>query len=153
LKFVAHRCVGDACFEEIPLEAECEEEVRLWSNPKHWDQAKEVDTPFPEEGGSFVIPSGWNMHFDLAESPIFDKIEINGCLTFKQGTDLHLRAKKILIRGGELNIGSKDKPFNNNAKITLYGGKDEETIAIEDQGIEAGSKIIANIGTLNMYGK
>ena len=71
------------------------------------------------------------MHFDLAESPIFDKIEINGCLTFKQGTDLHLRAKKILIRGGELNIGSKDAPYVNNAKITLYGNRDEETIAIE----------------------
>jgi hypothetical protein len=33
LKFVAHRCIGDACFEEIPLEAECEKEIRLWSNP------------------------------------------------------------------------------------------------------------------------
>jgi hypothetical protein len=50
------------------------------------------------------------MHFDLAESPIFDKIEINGCLSFADA-DLHLRAKKILIRGGEFNIGTKEKAF------------------------------------------
>jgi hypothetical protein len=93
------------------------------------------------------------MHFDLAESPKFNLLEINGCLTFAPGSDHHLRAKKILIRGGELNIGTKDKRYTNNAKITLYGDKNEPTIAIEDQGVEAGNKIIANIGTLNMYGK
>jgi hypothetical protein len=38
LKFVAHRCVGEACFEDIPLEAECDDKIRLWSNPKDWDQ-------------------------------------------------------------------------------------------------------------------
>jgi hypothetical protein len=35
----------------------------------------------------------------------------------------------------------------------LNGDRNEPTIAIEDQGIEAGSKIIANIGRLNMFGK
>lgn len=38
-------------------------------------------------------------------------------------------------------------------KITLFGKKNDETIAIESQGIEAGSKVIANIGMIKMYGK
>jgi hypothetical protein len=106
------------------------------------------------ENESFTVESGWNLVLDLDEpTPIFDFIEINGRLTFANGKDHNLRAKKILIRGGELRIGTKEEPYTNNAKITLYGMKNEPTIAIEDQGIEAGSKIIANIGVLSMYGK
>jgi hypothetical protein len=104
----------------------------------------------------FKIPTGWNIEFDLEESPLFEELEINGCLHFKRGEDAEkfkLRAKKILIRGGELYIGSKDKPYTGNAIISLEGNRNEETIAIEDIGVEAGSKIIANIGRLNMYGK
>lgn len=108
------------------------------------------------EGDSFKIPSGWNMELDLAETPIFDTIEVNGCLHFKDGKDgedIQLNAKKILIRGGELYIGSKEKRYSQKATIKLHGDRNEPTIALEDQGIEAGSKIIANIGRLNMWGK
>jgi hypothetical protein len=54
------------------------------------------------------------MAFDLADSPIFDKIEVNGCMHFlnsKDAPDLNLNAKKILIRGGELYIGEKENRF------------------------------------------
>jgi hypothetical protein len=93
------------------------------------------------------------MELDVAETVIIDKLEVNGCLHFKMGTDVHLNAKKILIRGGEFYIGDKDNRYVNDGKITLHGGRNEPTIALEDQGIEAGSKIIANIGRLNMFGK
>jgi len=106
----------------------------------------------PAEGENLVIPTGRNVELDLKETPIFDKIEINGCLHFKQGADIHLRAKKILIRGGELYIGERGKPFTGNAKISLFGKRNEETISI-DNTIEAGSKIIANVGRLNLFGK
>jgi hypothetical protein len=115
-----------------------------------------VATAQPIAGDVFKIPTGWNMQLDLAETPIFDTIEVNGCLHFAGGSDvteIHLRAKKILIRGGELYIGTKADPYDKVAKITLHGDRNEPTIAIEDQGIEAGSKIIANIGRLNMWGK
>jgi len=144
--------------DQIVGPAECAEDIRKWSNPVDWDPTLEPSARVAavqplEDGINVKIPAGWNMHFDLAESPKFDLLEINGCLTFAPGSDHHLHAKKILIRGGELNIGTKDKPYTNNAIITLHGDKNEPTIAIEDQGVEAGSKIIANIGTLNMYGK
>jgi len=96
------------------------------------------------------------MELDLKETPIFDTIEINGCLHFKGGKgvdEIHLRAKKILIRGGELYIGKSNQRYENKAKISLFGTRNEPTIAISDTGVIAGSKIIANIGRLNMYGK
>lgn len=159
MKFVAHRCVEN-CFPPVPPDQECQfDDIRKWSDPKGWDPEPEVDKRSdtvklpPAAGEDVVIPPGWNMEFDLAESPIFDKIEVNGCLHFKMGTDVHLNAKKILIRGGEFYIGTSDARYTNDGKITLHGGRNEPTIAIEDQGIEAGSKIIANIGKLNFYGK
>jgi hypothetical protein len=77
-----------------------------------------------------VIESGWNMHLDLDETPIFDKIEINGRLTFVNDKDIHLRAKKILVRGGELRIGTKEKPYLKKGIITLFGKRNEPTIAL-----------------------
>ena len=93
------------------------------------------------------------MLLDVEETAILNLLEINGRLTFKPDMDVHLRAKKVLIRAGELLVGSEEMPYEHSGTITLYGPKDEPTIAIENQGVEAGSKIIANIGTLRMYGK
>lgn len=83
LKFVAHRCIGEAC-NIVPIAAECDgdDNKRLWSNPKDWDQNKEFDVAPAGEGEDLTITSGWNMIFDLAESPIYNKVIINGCLTF-----------------------------------------------------------------------
>ena len=66
-----------------------------------------------------------------------------------------MNIKKILVRGenSEFNIGTKKKPYTKKAIINLMGKADEETIVIEESGTEAGSKIIANIGKINFYGK
>ena len=48
----------------------------------------------PGENDEVEIESGWNMLFDLAESPILKTLTINGRLSFAQdGKDLHLNAK------------------------------------------------------------
>lgn len=87
------------------------------------------------------------MVFDIPESPILGYVEINGRLSFKNDTDLNFRAKHILIRAGELVVGYKNKPFANKATITLVGKRSESAIAY-DNSIEAGNKIIANVGLL-----
>jgi hypothetical protein len=131
---------------------ETEAKVRKWSDPKSW--AKDgKEGKLPVAGESFTIEKEWNMELDLAETPIFNKIEIKGILRFKTSIDVHLHVKKVLIRGGELGIGTASRPYLKQGKITLHGRKEEPTIAIEDQGIEAGSKIIANLGKLKMFGK
>ena len=63
-----------------------------------------------------------------------------------------MRAKYIFVRAGELIIGSKTDPFLGEAKITLSGEKDNQHI-VYDNAIEAGNKILANTGLMQMYGK
>lgn len=95
---------------------------------------------------------GENWVFDLAESPIYKLIRVNGKLTFDNTTDTHLRCKHLFIRAGELHIGSKEYPMEKNARITLYGEKSAETI-VYDNAIEAGNKLIANVNIMRIYGK
>jgi hypothetical protein len=123
---VAHRCKGGKCPEFMPVISPIEKTPRFWSKVEAWSKTKVI----PIAGENLIIESGWNMHLDLKETPIFDKIEINGRLTFVNDKDIHLRAKKILIRGGELRIGTKEKPYLKNGKITLYGMRNEPTIAL-----------------------
>lgn len=72
-----YRCIGP-CLEDID-ESALEEEYRYWSNPDSWGPNGTV----PVEGDDVVIKSGWNMIYDLEESPIVNKLEINGHLTFQ----------------------------------------------------------------------
>jgi len=92
------------------------------------------------------------MIFDLAESPIYKVIQINGILTFSNASDRHLHAEHIFIRAGKLLIGSEEQPFPRKAQITLHGLKEHKSM-VYDNAIEAGNKLIANIGTIKMYGK
>jgi hypothetical protein len=125
---------------------EIENDFRYWSNPEHWTSKK-----IPLEGDDVEIEPGWNMIFDLPESPIVKMLTINGRLSFNNDTDLHLRTKHLFIRAGELVIGYKDKPFKNQAKITLYGEKDAKAM-VYDNAVEAGNKLIASVGNITMYG-
>jgi hypothetical protein len=63
-----------------------------------------------------------------------------------------MRVKHLFIRAGELHIGSKEYPMKKNARITLYGSKDMETI-VYDNAIEAGNKLIANVNVMKIYGE
>jgi len=64
---------------------------------------------------------------------------------------LHLRAKYVFVRMGELIIGNETDPFLGQATITLYGNKQDQHI-VYDNAIEAGNKILANTGLIKMYG-
>jgi len=134
-----------------------EKDYRKWSVDDSWirtDDEGKKSMNVAKAGEKFTIESHWNMLLDIQETPIFDLIEIRGRITFDPDTDCHLRAKKIIIyMGGELVIGTKAKPYAMNGKITLFGGRNDEGIAIEEQGVEAGNKIIANLGLISIYGK
>lgn len=98
------------------------------------------------------IKSGWNMIYDIPESPLFNKVEVNGRLVFDSSKpNLHLRAKYLFVRSGELIVGDDSAPFPGQAKITLSGEKDSEYMAYDNQ-IEAGNKMIANTALVKMVG-
>lgn len=140
------RCIGP-CNSAVE-EQELEDSVRLWSNPDSWPSGE-----LPVEDDYVEIESGWNMVFDLENSPIYDTIQINGRVTFLEDaeTSLNLHAKHIFVRAGELFIGSAEQPFTGEAQITLYGEQSSETIVF-DNTIEAGNKVISNVGLIEMYG-
>ena len=62
-----------------------------------------------------------NVTYDIPaeEAPKLVYLEINGALNFLAGADRTLKAHKIWVRAGYLNIGSEDQPFEDKALIEL----------------------------------
>ena len=142
-----YQCVGSCNIPVINDETETVENfTRYWSNASHWPNGN-----LPKENDSLEILPGQNWIFDLANSPIYKLVVVNGNLTFKNDTDLRLNCKHLFVRAGELRIGSEDYPFTKKATITLHGTRNAETIVF-DNAIEAGSKVLANINKVYMYG-
>ena len=54
--------------------------TNLWSDPKTW---KHLDNRIPVEGEDVLVPSGYNVIYDIGISPLFKSLEINGRVTFK----------------------------------------------------------------------
>ena len=142
----SYRCIGP-CLAAIAAQV-IETNVRLWSNPASWKSGK-----VPLAGEDVVVEPGFNVVYDLEESPIYRYVQINGRLTFKQDAPkLHLRAYYLFVRTGELLIGNETNPFLGNATITLFGMKADEQIVYEN-AIEAGNKVLANTGIMSIYGR
>lgn len=140
------RCIG-ACNEKLDENVPSENRTRYWNNSADWP-----NNTIPGEGDDVHIEPGWHMVFNLNDTPVYKLVRVNGNLTFDNTTDTHLKCKHLFIRAGELHIGSEEYPYEKNARITLYGEKQMETI-VYDNAIEAGNKLIANVNVLRMYGK
>jgi len=145
VKWTGHRCIG-SCNAAV-VEVETENRTRYWSKANDWP-----NNTIPEEGQDVFIESGWNMVFDLEDSPKFKVLQINGILTFSNVSNCHLHAEHIFVRAGELHIGSAEYPMTFEARITLHGLRNMESI-VYDNAIEAGNKILANVGVVKMFGK
>ena len=146
INLVCYRCIG-SCIPTVKKVA-IENNIRVWSRPESWTSNR-----VPVEGEDVVVEPGWNMIYDLEESPIYRYVQINGRVTFKtDAPKLHLRAKYLYVRMGELLIGSQDQPFAGQALITLFGMKQDQHIVYEN-AIEAGNKILANTALISMWGQ
>jgi hypothetical protein len=124
---------------------------RLWSDASNWP-----NNTVPADGEDVEVVSGWNMIYDLnetqSENITYKHVQINGNLFFKNETDIHFKAKHIYVRYGKLEIGNETNSFHGSVKITLKGEKEFEHM-VYDNLIEAGNKIIANTGTVKMFGQ
>ncbi|GAA0726069.1 hypothetical protein GCM10009430_32640 [Aquimarina litoralis] len=112
---------------------------QLWSDPETWNG----DVPKTNE--NITIPQGKTILLDVS-TPNLGNIIIKGKLMFKQGENLNLTAKTILIDGGVLEIGTVQNPYRNKAIITLNGPK--------KSGDQHNSRFIMpmNGGTLELHG-
>ena len=143
------RCIDPTCdLEEVPY-VPLEDGFRCWSEPNDWP-----DGVVPTTGDVEILP-GWNMIYDLADSPVFDVITVNGRLTFNDDilwmAEQNLNAKHIFVRKGELIIGTEAIPQESAAKITLWGDRADEAVKMSGT-VEAGNKMISNTNLVSMYG-
>jgi len=91
---------------------------RVWSKPHSWGGR------LPSAGDNIELVYGQNWTFDLKESPIYGNVLINSLVAFKEDApELHFKAKNIIIKQGQLVVGTAEQPFGGKAKITLFGGK------------------------------
>lgn len=151
----AHKCWGNCeeTLEEIGV-AEVEVET-IWSDNYIW--TNECRFPFesgqegpPQTGDLVQVLAGWNMTLDM-DTEILDYLEINGILIFDPTKDVTLRAKRIFIRDGQLISGSPENPTTFKHTIELYGDV-SESHHIFDGNIQAGNKVLANTGLLDLNG-
>lgn len=143
------RCITDcgiAPVEDLPLE----ERIRYWSVAEDWGEGGAV----PKDGEEVVIPTNWNMMYDVAVADTVKLIslQVNGKLSFMPGEDRLLKTYNLWVRAGELNIGSADEPFPDKATIELQGDHTEHYFAF-NRHIEVGNKNLVVTGTVNMHGK
>mmetsp|Transcript_22262 Transcript_22262/g.16721 ORF Transcript_22262/g.16721 Transcript_22262/m.16721 type:complete len:269 (-) Transcript_22262:1359-2165(-) len=137
------RCI-DVCIPVVE-EVEIDDEISYWSNVSTW-----ITNKVPEAGENAEIQPGKNVFLDI-DTPILGHLEINGRLTFMDDRDLHLQAHTIFIRQGELIIGSEDEPHQHLATITLHGEQESQYMVFANN-IEAGDKMITNLGKLQAVG-
>ncbi|XP_011512985.1 fibrocystin isoform X6 [Homo sapiens] len=90
---------------------------RRWSRTHSWFPER-----LPQDGDNVTVENGQLLLLDTNTS-ILNLLHIKGGkLIFMAPGPIELRAHAILVSdGGELRIGSEDKPFQGRAQITLYG--------------------------------
>ncbi len=101
-----------------------------WSDPAAWPEGK-----VPAAGDAVTIPRGTEVVLDT-DAKGLRSLTVDGKLTFANDRDLNLETEWIYLRGGELEIGTEDKPYTRKAVITLtdkFPGEDVNTMG--DRGI------------------
>lgn len=70
------------CIVPVVVVVGCSGDAKLWSNPLTWATDLNPAGGVPDAGQDVQIPPGVIITFDLAESPIYNLIRVNGCLNF-----------------------------------------------------------------------
>eukprot|EP01065_Artemidia_motanka_P053535 TRINITY_DN9958_c0_g1_i4.p1 TRINITY_DN9958_c0_g1~~TRINITY_DN9958_c0_g1_i4.p1 ORF type:complete len:3881 (+),score=1049.38 TRINITY_DN9958_c0_g1_i4:67-11709(+) len=127
-----------------------------WSSSLTWRGQQ-----LPADGDTVLLPKGRNIILDRSPLPRGQKLFfmlIDGALIFsdewEQDADpsdyeIRLDLTYILIRGGTLRMGSKEKPFQRPVSITLYGDK-RKTIPLPVYGTK---NIAVRGGKVQLFGQ
>jgi cell migration-inducing and hyaluronan-binding protein len=112
-----------------------------WSDPATWPGGK-----VPGEGDAVTIAREMDVLLDVSP-PALRSLTVNGKLRFSDERDLDLVSEWIYLPGGELEIGTEDRPHTRKATITLTDNVPGEDInTMGDRGI------LLMRGTLNLHG-
>ena len=112
-----------------------------WSDPAAWPEGR-----VPVAGDAVTIPRDMELLLDVSP-PALRSLTVSGKLRFSDEHDLELVTDWIYVPGGELEIGTEERPHSRNATITLTDKVPNENVnTMGDRGI------ILLGGTLNMHG-
>jgi hypothetical protein len=81
MTITGHRCVNGCDIEEVEENPD-REIIYYWSDIATWPN---LPDRIPIEGDEVHIEDGWEVVYDIGDSPIFMSVEINGKLSFKRG--------------------------------------------------------------------
>jgi len=112
-----------------------------WSDPAAWPDRK-----VPSAGDAVTIPRDLDLVLDVAP-PALRSLTIDGKLSFSNDRDIELKTDWIYLRGGELHIGSENKPHTRKATITLT-----DTVPGEDINTMGDRGIMLMGGALSLHG-
>ncbi len=112
-----------------------------WSDPATWPSGE-----VPGEGAEVTIDRDMNVVLDVTP-PTLRSLTIQGKLSFADEQDISLSTEWIYVPGGELEIGTADKPFTGNATITLT-----DNVPGEDVNTMGDRGILLMRGKLNLHG-
>ncbi|XP_055986612.1 fibrocystin [Sorex fumeus] len=107
-----HRSCGQNTQGKLPVQF-----CRRWSRAHSWFPGRQ-----PLDGDNVTVEEGHSLLLDTNTSILGFLHVKGGKLIFMDPGPIELKAHSILVSdGGELRIGSEDKPFQGQAQITLYG--------------------------------
>ncbi|KAG2496270.1 hypothetical protein HYH03_005503 [Edaphochlamys debaryana] len=117
--------------------------IDLWSRNSTWGGG-----PLPGDGDWVRIPEGITVLLDISPPPL-DMVVLEGNLVFDDTADyINLQTRYILVMGGNLTIGTAEKPYPGRANITMLGGPNSR-----DLPMYGGKAIGVREGVVTLYGK
>eukprot|EP00163_Fabomonas_tropica_P018886 TRINITY_DN3328_c0_g1_i3.p1 TRINITY_DN3328_c0_g1~~TRINITY_DN3328_c0_g1_i3.p1 ORF type:complete len:3589 (-),score=1271.65 TRINITY_DN3328_c0_g1_i3:183-10949(-) len=121
-----------------------------WSNATTWMNQTNPTGILPVANQDVYIHKDIRIIMDV-DTPILGTVHVAGILEFADFMDTHFQARNIIIKNGELRIGTESTPHPTQARITLYGSNKDEGYRINNQ-LVVGSKAIGAFGILNLHG-
>jgi len=106
-----------------------------WSDPATWGGT------LPPAGATVVIPVGKTVVLDIA-TPALKGLTVQGALVAAADKDVAITSDYVIVRGGQLQIGTAAAPYTRKATITLTG-----TTTAEAPGATGfGNKVLGLMG-------
>lgn len=135
----ASNVFGDFLFSTAPfLYAD------LWTDPGTWP-----GLAVPRENEDVLIPAGQRVLVDLASTPVYGVVTVEGALFFSEAHDITFSARQIVVRkGGLLQAGTPQRPRQSRLKIVLHGRKGDA-----ESGALGSKNIVVLDGRLSLAGQ
>ena len=157
LSMWANLCDGECEVPEIEEEEEIVTNLMYWSDPNTWARHRERnyrtdEDGLPLDGEEVEIMVDMDVIYDIGTSPVFKNLQVNGKLSFKRSEPALLQAYSIWIRAGEVNVGTKEEPFDSTVEFKLHGNQESPSEFTFSASVPTSNKNLIVTGKLNMYG-